>query len=213
MPTDVRTAVLIVGVVFVVAAVVISALMMFGKGAPMRAGRIPRAGLALVGAALIVWALVMPRPSTLGRATPADVPGAATSPAPAATATATAGAGAATSAPHPDLIVEAGAAFDSCSAPAAPGAPPDGATATRRQMLAGQASAKAFDAATAAYSGCLNSAGSNFSRQYGQLLNATGLRQVDALHSKINNSAVDTDQTFADKFNQQLRIFKARHGS
>src|SRR5665213_1188459 len=139
MPTDVRTAVLIVGVVFVVAAVVISALMMFGKGAPMRAGRIPRAGLALVGAALIVWALVMPRPSTLGRATPADVPGAATSPAPAATATATAGAGAATSAPHPDLIVEAGAAFDSCSAPAAPGAPPDGATATRRQMLAGQA--------------------------------------------------------------------------
>lgn len=219
MPIDTRTGVLIIGVVFILGAVLVSVFIRFGKTAPVIAGTVPRVGLSLVGAALIIWVLVT-RPTPVVQQHPTIITGGALSApsapgsSPATAASAAAGTPApsadATSVPHTDVVLVAGAAFDSCPVPTAPTGLPDGATATRAQMLATQIRVKAFDAAIAAYTLCLNSAADGFNRQYGRSLSEPSTRAINALHGKLNNSAVDVDQALADKYNQQLRIFKAR---
>jgi hypothetical protein len=114
--------------------------------------------------------------------------------------------------PHPDLIMMAGSAFAGCAAPARPAAPPDGATAALAQMLVSNKQTQAFNAATNAYLACLDKAAADFNRQYGADLTVHGRQEIEAMHDRIHNAAVDTDNAVANQFNQQLRIFKARNG-
>lgn len=187
MSTDLRIAVLTAGVILIAAAVVASLLRVAGRG-PALAGAGPRLLMGLAGVGLVVWGLMVAHPSPTAAS-------AYQSPA------------------HPDPIVMAGSAFAGCAAPKQPAAPPNGATATRAQMIASDTQTRAFDAATNAYLACLDRAASDFARQYGAILNVRGLQQVDAMHTRIHNAAVDTDQAVADKFNRQLRIYKARAGT
>ncbi|MGH8205305.1 MAG: hypothetical protein ACRETK_00880, partial [Steroidobacteraceae bacterium] len=134
-------------------------------------------------------------------------------PAAPAAASSSAAAGSATGAPaHPDLVFLADSVFDGCATPRKPPQAPDGATATRRQMQVSQVAARAFDAATDAYQSCLSSAARNFMGQYGRGMDRANLRAVDALHTRMNNAAVDIDQSVANQVNQQLRAFNARGG-
>jgi hypothetical protein len=80
-------------------------------------------------------------------------------------------------------------------------------------MIASDTQTQAFNTATNAYLACLDKAASDFDRQYGRILNGNGLREVEAMHTRIHNAAVDSDQAVADKFNQQLRVYKARGGT
>ncbi|HTT05890.1 MAG TPA: hypothetical protein VMF64_11420 [Steroidobacteraceae bacterium] len=109
-----------------------------------------------------------------------------------------------------DLVLLAGAAFDGCKAPAPPPDPPDGHVATREQMLSSHKLTSDFNAATDTYLACLDHAADNFNRQYGRIMPLSGVRQVIDLHDRIHNQAVDADQAVANKFNVQLRIYKAR---
>ncbi len=207
MPTDVRIALLIVGIILLAVAV-IGAAVAAAKKNSLRSSHIQRAVVAVVGAALIVWAVTLWPPRE-------QHPPAAAVPAP---APAPAAAGAQNASPnaapaHPDLVFLADSVFDACIAPTRPANVPDGATATLAQMTASQAATKAFDTATDAYQSCLSTAAETFARQYGRGMSQANLRAVDATHTKINNAAVDVDQSVADQFNQQLRIFKARPGS
>jgi hypothetical protein len=207
MPTDARIALLIVGIILLAVAVIGAAVAATRKNS-LRSSHIQRAVVAVVGAALIVWAATLWPPRE-------PHPPAAGVPAPAAAA---ANAGARNAAPnaapgHPDLVFLADSVFDACVAPTRPANAPDGATATLMQMQASQAATKAFDAATDAYQKCLSTAAETFLRQYGRGMSQANLQTVDALHTRINNAAVDADQSVADRFNQQLRIFKARSGS
>ncbi|HEX4052547.1 MAG TPA: hypothetical protein VHY19_16885 [Steroidobacteraceae bacterium] len=112
-----------------------------------------------------------------------------------------------------DLVLLAGAAFDGCKAPSAPPDPPDGNVATRAQMLNSHKLTADFNSATNDYLGCLDQAAQTFRRQYGPVLPPSGLRQVLGLHDSIHNTAVDADKKVADKFNTQLRLYKARGGA
>jgi uncharacterized membrane protein YeaQ/YmgE (transglycosylase-associated protein family) len=215
MPTDARIALLVVGIILLAIAV-IGAVAAAARKNSRRAGRIQRAVIGVVGAALIVWVvMVWPRAVRLQPATSAaaSAPVAATPAAP-APAAASAPPGAASAVPaHPDLVFLADSVFDGCSAPSRPAELPNGATATRQQMQASQAAARAFDAATDSYQTCLNNAARNFVGQYGRGMDPVNLRAVDNLHTKMNNAAVDIDQSVANQFNQQLRVFKARSGT
>jgi hypothetical protein len=69
---------------------------------------------------------------------------------------------------------------------------PDGANATREQMLSAQRAVKVYDNAVKAYSECLRDAGDT---------------------SNKANVAVDRLQHIAERFNVELHAFKERNGA
>ena len=102
------------------------------------------------------------------------------------------------------------AAFVACGAPAAPSEVPDGATATREQMVAAHATVKAFDEATTIYTQCLDTTAYQAGVQFKAVATSADTEAISALQIQLHNAAIDRDQTLANKFNVQLRRFKAR---
>ena len=109
-----------------------------------------------------------------------------------------------------------GHAYAACTYPTAPEALPDGNTATLEQMVAAQKQVKEFDAAIGAYTSCL------------KLENDTALSQVDQssddpkkkeaqkkelerVQVQKHNAAVEADEALASRFNEQLKVFKAKN--
>ena len=79
-----------------------------------------------------------------------------------------------------------------------------------------RAPAIAFDAATTAYNQCVDSTVNDGVQRYAGVSVATSsssLEILKALGTRLHNAAVEKDQTLANRMNQQIRIFKARHGS
>jgi hypothetical protein len=89
-------------------------------------------------------------------------------------------------------LVAAPAFAGGCSEPSPFNEMPNGASATREQMLTAQRAIKAYDNAVKAYSDCLRDAG-------------------DA--SNKANLAVDRLQHLAERFNAELHTFKERNGA
>ena len=94
-----------------------------------------------------------------------------------------------------------------CIYPRAPENIPDGSTATVEQMIAAQQAVKQFDADITAYNACLD-------MELQSLLADPNLdearrNELRAMQVKKNNAAVDEAQAVADRFNEQVRAFKA----
>jgi hypothetical protein len=102
------------------------------------------------------------------------------------------------------------AAFLACGAPAAPPEVPDGATATREQMVAAHATVKAFDEATTIYSQCVDATAYQATVQFKATATEADNAAVGSLQTQLHNAAIDRDQALANRFNVQLRLFKAR---
>jgi hypothetical protein len=102
----------------------------------------------------------------------------------------------------------AGSAQATCIYPRAPEHLPDGKTASYDEMVAGQQAVKQFDADMTAYNACLDM--ETASLEQGGLYDENRLVELRAMQAKKNNAAVDEVQAVADRFNEQLRIFKAR---
>jgi hypothetical protein len=79
---------------------------------------------------------------------------------------------------------------------------PDGATATKEEMVAGQKSVKDFMAAVETYLACLDEE----EKALGEAI-TDEQRQV---HAKRHNAAVDSMNDIAARFNEQVRAFKAQ---
>jgi hypothetical protein len=100
--------------------------------------------------------------------------------------------------------------YAACSYPKAPDNVPDGNSATLEQMLASQKAVKAFDAAITAYQSCLETENNEAiaanpslsEEQRGERMNILAQRQ---------NAAVDDAQSWADKINAQIRVWRARN--
>jgi uncharacterized protein YfkK (UPF0435 family) len=105
-------------------------------------------------------------------------------------------------------LAASGAAHATCIYPRAPATLPDGATATYEEMVAAQKLVKQFNDDINAYNACLDLEMTNFEKsgQYDE----NRLTELRAMQAKKNNAAVDEVQSIADRFNEQLRIFKAR---
>lgn len=82
---------------------------------------------------------------------------------------------------------------------------PNGATATRDQMIAAQRAVKAYDTAVKTYGDCLQ-------QQLDAQVAAGGNKQLLSVqYDRMNNDQIDKLQKLADKFNEELRTFKARN--
>ena len=154
-------------------------------------------GVAILGAVLwIAWA----RPTGSSSASP-TAPAALDQPTDLTAASAT---------EDSEMLKMAHAAFVACGAPEAPSDIPDGATATREQMVAAHATVKAFDQATTIYTECVDTTAYQASVQFKAVATSADTEALGRLQTQLHNGAIDRDQALANQFNVQLRRFKAR---
>lgn len=101
-----------------------------------------------------------------------------------------------------------GATNATCIYPRAPDKVPDGRTASYEEMVSAQKAVQQFNEDINSYNTCLDMEMS--AAEKSGLYDQNRLTELRAMQAKKNNAAVDDVQSLADRFNEQLRIFKAR---
>jgi hypothetical protein len=100
-----------------------------------------------------------------------------------------------------------------CTYPHAPDAPPDGATATKEQMIAASQDFKRYNSEMNSYLDCIKLEMDSAVPKDTSKLSADEKKKADE-HQKMltqkNNAAVDELQANVGKFNEQLKIYKAK---
>jgi len=104
----------------------------------------------------------------------------------------------------------AGPAYADCAYPAAPAKLPDGATATLEEMLAGQKTVKEYDTAVKAYVDCIDKELDAKIAKAGDQLKPEQKADMQHVEAQKHNAAIDQLQSVADRFNEQVKVFKAR---
>lgn len=99
----------------------------------------------------------------------------------------------------------AASALADCPAPDGVVQIPNGAAATRDEMVAAQKAVKAYDNAVRAYSACLEQ------EQHNKVTLGADRGVLAAEYSRRTEAEVDKLEKLADKFNIELRAFKARN--
>jgi hypothetical protein len=101
-----------------------------------------------------------------------------------------------------------------CSYPKAPEAPPDGNTATKDQMVAAAQDFKRYNNEMNAYLDCLQLEINTSAPADPSKLSSDDKKkaaQQQAILTQKHNAAVDELQAVVGHFNEQLRIYKAKH--
>ncbi len=103
-------------------------------------------------------------------------------------------------------------AYADCAYPHAPGHLPDGSTATLKQMLAGMKRVNSYNQHMMAYLSCIKLERDSAVAQAGAKLSKKQKAEIQAIEIQKHNAAVDQLHAVADRFNAQVKIFKARQG-
>jgi glutamine cyclotransferase len=98
----------------------------------------------------------------------------------------------------------AGPVFADCAIPEDTVQIPDGTAATREEMVAAQKQVVAYDAAVKAYTDCLAQ------EQDAKVAAGGDKAKLQVQYSKLNNAEVEKVQQLADKFNAELKAYKAK---
>ncbi len=114
-------------------------------------------------------------------------------------------------------LCAAGSAYADCTYPSAPDKLPDGRTASMAEMVTAQKAVKQFDLDINAYIACIKLEYDDSIKKVavkpGDKPTADQQKAIDELQAvqiKKHNAALDADQGVADRFNEQVRIFKAK---
>jgi hypothetical protein len=97
-----------------------------------------------------------------------------------------------------------------CTYPRAPSNLPDGATATQDDMLKGMKDIKEYNAQVTSYLECLETEMNTRIQSVGADAPPDQVEQIKAIHNKRHNAAVDELESTAARFNEQVKVFKAR---
>ena len=100
-----------------------------------------------------------------------------------------------------------------CTYPRAPDAPPDGATATKDQMIAAKQDFTRYNTEMNAYLECLKLEMDAATPRDPKKLSADEKKKADDQQKILvqkNNAAVDELQANVGRFNEQLKAFKAK---
>lgn len=87
---------------------------------------------------------------------------------------------------------------------------PDGATATKDEMIAGQRGVKTYIAAMEEYLACIEAEEAQAVLALGEDVDDEGQRQRKDLFNKKYNAAVEEMNLVAEEFNIQVRTYKSR---
>ena len=106
--------------------------------------------------------------------------------------------------------LSAGTAYADCPYPAAPANLPDGRTATMEEMVAGQKVVKEYDAAIKGYVDCIDKELDASIAKGGDSLKPQQKSDMQKVEAQKHNAAIDQLQSVADRFNEQVKIYKAK---
>ena len=103
-----------------------------------------------------------------------------------------------------------------CTYPTAPDSIPDGNTATLDEMVAAQKAVRAFDQQIGAYTACLKLESDAALAQVDQSQDDTKKKEeqkkeLERMQVQKHNAAVEADEALATRFNEQLKVFKAKN--
>src|SRR5262245_3635672 len=97
-----------------------------------------------------------------------------------------------------------------CPYPKSPASLPDGATASEQEMLTGMKAIKEYNAQVTAYLSCLEQEANERVNAAGTEATADRIAHIKAIHTKRHNAAVEELESSAARFNEQVKVFKAR---
>jgi hypothetical protein len=100
-----------------------------------------------------------------------------------------------------------------CTYPQPPAAPPNGNTATKDEMIAAKQDFDRYNSEMNAYLGCLNLEMDATPKDHSKLTPDEKKKadQQQKVLAQKNNAAVDELQAVVGRFNEQLKIFKAKN--
>jgi len=104
----------------------------------------------------------------------------------------------------------AATAYADCPYPPAPDRLPDGSSATLEEMVAGQKAVKAYDKAINDYVVCIDHELDAAIAKGGEQLKPQQKADMQKVEAQKHNAAIDQLQNIADRFNEQVKVFKAR---
>lgn len=99
------------------------------------------------------------------------------------------------------------AAQAECTFPKAPGAIPDGKSASEQEMIAAMSAFKQYNTDVDAYVTCLDAEIADKLKEAGA---ASAIMQIKAMQAKKKASATEERQAKVNDFNEQVRTFKSR---
>jgi hypothetical protein len=108
-----------------------------------------------------------------------------------------------------------GNAYAACTYPTAPASIPDGNTATLEEMVAAQKAVKKFDEEISAYTACLklesDAALAEVDKgEQDAKAKEERKKELERMQVQKHNAAVEADEALATRFNEQLKVFKAK---
>jgi hypothetical protein len=109
------------------------------------------------------------------------------------------------------LLLAGQALAADCAPPAIDTNIPNGSKATKDEMVAAQRAVKAYNAAVETYSECLKTAQDAEIAAAGDKLTEEQRVKIVGKYAEKTNAEVDKLQKMADKFNAELKAYKAKN--
>jgi hypothetical protein len=109
------------------------------------------------------------------------------------------------------LAALAGPVYADCSYPPPPAKLPDGNTASMDEMVDAKKAVTQYNKDINAYVACIKLEHETAVTNAGDKLTPQQKADMEKMEVQKNNAAVDQLQSIADRFNEQVRIYKAKH--
>jgi len=98
-----------------------------------------------------------------------------------------------------------------CSYPKAPASLPDGNTAKMEDMVAAQKAVKQYDADINAYISCIKLEHDSQIAATGDAMTPEQKQDAERMQVQRHNAAIDELEAVASRFNEQVRVYKAKN--
>jgi hypothetical protein len=109
------------------------------------------------------------------------------------------------------LAALAGPVYADCTYPPPPAKLPDGNSATMEEMLDGKKAVTQYNKDINAYVACIKLEHETAVTNAGDKLTPQQKADMEKMEVQKNNAAVDQLQSIADRFNEQVRLYKAKN--